>query len=154
MASNKQTKPTTLYHYTTKSGKNGIEKDKTINKSVKKRGKNDVVHGDGVYLTELTPETAGGAKAIAINNFDGTTLDQVAQSNINRGKIDFYIKLKLKKEKMVNLEWCEDKKERLKALNRNVWLYKDQDIDLSTDVDSWEVGETPNVVKEKKTKKK
>ena len=145
--------PKTLYHYTTNSGKNGIVKDKTINKSVKKKGKYDVKHGDGVYLTELTPDTAGGAKAIAVNNFDGIKLTQVAQSNINRGRIDFYIKLELKEEKMANLEWCEDKEERLKALDRNVWLYKDQDIDLSTDVDSWEVGETPNVVKVKKTKK-
>ena len=133
-------KPKILYHYTTNKGKDGIVKNKKINKSVEKKGRADVRHGEGVYLTELTPKTA--KEEIAKNNYDGKQLDKTVAKFIKNGFIDYYIEIKLKKDKLSKLEKCTDTAKRLIAMNRNVWLYKDDDIDLSKDVDSWEWGET------------
>ena len=137
---NTKPKPTILYHYTTQAGKNGIVNNEKINKSIKKKGKADVRHGEGVYLTELTPDTA--KQVIAANNDDGKKLNETVAKFIKKGFIDYYIEVEIKEDKKSNLKECFDTQARLIAMNRNVWLYEKKDINLSDDCDSWEWGET------------
>ena len=148
-----ENKPDILYHYTTKKGKDGIVANNKINKSIEKKGKSDVRHGEGVYLTELTPDTA--KEEIAKNNYDGKKLDKVVAKFIKNGNIDYYIEVKLKQDKKSNLKKCDDTTKLLIAMKRNVWLYENDDINLATiksdesdendvesDVDEWSWGET------------
>ena len=123
-----------------KKGKDGILANNKIKKSIKKKGKSDVRHGEGVYLTELTPDTT--KEEIAKNNYDGRKLDKVVAKYIKNGNIDYYIEVKLKQDKKSNLKKCNDTQKLLMAMKRNVWLYENDDIYLSTDVDSCSWGET------------
>ena len=129
----------TLYHYTTEKGKNGIVLNNTIKKSVIKKSGSDTKHGEGVYLTELTPDTT--KTEIAANNYDGRNLPKTVTKFIKSGRIDYYIEITLNAN-TTNLEQCFDQTQRLMAMNRNVWLYKD-DLKLSNaDVISMNWGAT------------
>ena len=125
-----------LYHYTTGNGLNGIIHSGRINSSVQNSRRADVRHGEGVYLTELTPTTA--KEVIAANNYDGRQLDKTVAKFISQGRIDYYIEVVLQLNDP-RLEQCFDQNQRLMAMNRNVWLYKG-DIDLN--FVQWSHGET------------
>ena len=125
-----------LYHYTTADGLNGIIRSRRINSSVQNSRRADVRHGEGVYLTELTPDTT--KKVIAANNYDGRQLDRTVAKFISQGRIDYYIEVVLQQNDL-RLEQCFDQNQRLMAMNRNVWLYRG-DIDLN--FVQWRHGET------------
>ena len=127
----------TLYHYTTKKAIDSIKADKKLNKSVLKFDKNgkkkgaDAQHGEGVYFTSLTPDTA--KEEIAKNNWDGNArnLPNVIAKAIKKGQVDYYIAIHFdKKDK--KLKECLDTKDFLIAMGRSVWLYEDV-IDLDSD---------------------
>ena len=124
----------TLYHYTNGDGFRGIIRSKRIKRSLE-RG-SDARFGEGVYLTELTPDTA--KQVIAANNYDGRKLDRTVAKFIRQGRIDYYIEVVLRQDNP-RLEQCFDESQRLMAMNRNVWLYHG-DIDLNNV--QWSHGET------------
>ena len=127
----------TLYHYTTANGADGIVRNKRIKKSIEMSGRRDAAFGEGVYLTELTPDTA--KQEIAANNYDGRRLDRTVAKFIRQGRIDYYIEVVLQANDP-NLVQCYDQSQRLMAMNRNVWLYRG-DIDLNFVV-KWDYGQT------------
>lgn len=81
----------TLYHYTTKEGKDGIESSRVIHQSVSGGAKDDARFGDGVYLTSLPPNST--KTKLLINNWDG--LARQVQKRINWVKVRCYIALDL-----------------------------------------------------------
>lgn len=60
----------TLYHYTTKDGKEGIRDSGVIYESRKSGARDDARFGSGVYLTSLPPSS--GKVQLALNNYDGS----------------------------------------------------------------------------------
>ena len=145
--------PTFLKDFEPPKGKGTSPETVSKSNEDEKKGKSDVRHGEGVYLTELTPDTA--KEEIAKNNYDGKKLDKVVAKFIKNGNIDYYIEVKLKQDKKSNLKKCDDTTKLLIAMKRNVWLYENDDINLATiksdesdendvesDVDEWSWGET------------
>ena|SRR6218665_1773992 len=72
----------TLYHYTTKAGKEGIRDSGVIYESKKSGAKDDARFGNGVYLTSLPP--SDGKIRLALNNWDGSV--KLAKKLINWGR--------------------------------------------------------------------
>ncbi|XP_057311381.1 uncharacterized protein LOC130649168 [Hydractinia symbiolongicarpus] len=101
-----------LYHYTTKEGAEGILESGCLKKSEK--AVKDAVLGDGVYFTSIAPRSVTKQK-IAQNNWDVGTSS--AMQLVKDGKLDFYIKIKFKKN--------DPKLEDVSHLSRDIWLYRD-----------------------------
>jgi hypothetical protein len=64
----------TLFHYTNRTGHNGILVSNQLLPSTKARNPREARHGDGQYLTDIPPGTMSGARlsrALRGNPFEG-----------------------------------------------------------------------------------
>lgn len=108
-----------LYHYTTKAGKDAILESKKIKKSkAPVGGGDDARYGSGVYLTSLPPSTP--KHDLAWNNYDTNT--RLVKIMIGRGKADFVFQFD--SEDLPGVEKVGDN------TDRDIWLFRDADIDL------------------------
>ena len=103
-----------LFHYTDKHSYKLIKKSGKIKKS--EDINTDAILGEGVYLTSLTPEE--GKVDIARNNYDGGSGFQLALSQLEKGKVDYYFVFLMPDEEVIS------------GTKRDVWLYPDEDLIL------------------------
>jgi hypothetical protein len=105
-----------LYHYTNEEGAAAIESSKTIRKSVGAGGR-DVRYGEGTYFTSLSPREH--LSRVFHNNF-GVPRNKVNEQH--RLRVEYIIQVTFPSNDP-RLKKCQTK--------RDIWLYKDSDVDLN-----------------------